>query len=113
MSPIGLLLFGGALYFLFWFSHETGVPNPGAVGEWRGVPAQLRPFLRRGQGPILIGAVLLQFVGVVQVVVSIFWLLGLLAPPFGVIAAYASFGSILAAGIGWGWLILAERQRPE
>lgn len=55
-----LALFGFIGIVGLWLGHDQGVPNPRGLGEWQSVPPRVRPFLRRGPGPVLIGAVFVQ-----------------------------------------------------
>jgi hypothetical protein len=109
VPSIALLLFGAALYLLLWFNPETGVPNPHDIGEWRSIPASIRPLFRRGSGPILIAAVLWQISGVFVMAIAVLWQADLLGQPFGAIVAYLGAGSVIVASIGSGWLAIMDR----
>ena len=100
---IGLLVFGIA------WADKSWIPNPDGAGEWRSWPVALRPFVKRGDGPVLVGAVFGELAGLVTFGVGMYVALGMATLPLSAIAvdvlvgawvlALASFGAV---GIrGW------------
>jgi hypothetical protein len=72
INPLPIAIFGIGVYFMMWWNHENrGVPNPRGTGTWRSAPRFLRRVLRRGEGPILVGAVAIEAMAAVMLVAAV------------------------------------------
>lgn len=111
-----LVLVGFATWLALWLGHDDGIPNPEGAGEWRSVPALLRPLFRRGPGPVLIGTVFLQFAALTLVAVPLLYALGVLATS-AAIGSSLIVGSWVFALASWGFVWLRWRRwrarRPD
>jgi hypothetical protein len=103
-----LILGAVGVYLALWHNSDV-VPNPGGLGEWQGVPNRLRPIVRRGSGPVLIGAVAVQVAAVVTLVFGALRQAEIIGPDLvtlgGWIVALSWCGVLVA------WLGVAARAR--
>jgi hypothetical protein len=72
INPPTILIFGIGVYLMMWSNHENrGVPNPRGHGVWRSAPSSLRHLLRRGDGPVLIGAVAVEAMAAIMLLAAV------------------------------------------
>jgi hypothetical protein len=102
INPPTILIFGIGVYLMMWWNHENrGVPNPHGHGVWRSAPSSLRHLLRRGDGPVLIGAVALQAMAAIMVLAAVSAASRFLSPETTVQMA---FGSVAIPIVVWTYL---------
>jgi len=104
INPLALAIFGIGVYFMMWWNHENrGVPNPRGVGSWRSAPLLLRRVLRRGEGPILKGAVAIEAMAAGMVTAAVLGITRTISPETTAELALGSSGIPL---ITWTYLWL-------